>query len=193
MKWATLHRREPAPIESFACHFGPESTCHGFCADLRGNRHVRRVRRRAESARPFPQTAPTSIWTASLSRSSGAERPFDITCAFACFLLSPTSNPERSSIARHQGCSGSPLPDSRFDFHQVRLYSDCALRRRGMSYCRALVVALVLAVPGAAVAKSGYVRPPEPKLVHTTAPVPKISSPALLHRVVHHCGPRRPC
>ena len=46
-----------------------------------------------------------------------------------------------------------------------------------MSNCRVLVVALVLAVPGVALAKSGYVRPPEPKLVRT-ASMPKISSPA---------------
>ena len=61
-----------------------------------------------------------------------------------------------------------------------------------MSNCRVLVLALVLLVPGMALAKSGYVRPPEPKLVHT-ASMPKISSPALPHRVVRHCRPRHPC
>ena len=61
-----------------------------------------------------------------------------------------------------------------------------------MSNCRVLVVALVLLVPGMALAKSGYVRPPEPKLVHT-ASMPKISSPALPHRVARHCRPGHPC
>ena len=59
-----------------------------------------------------------------------------------------------------------------------------------MSNCKVLVVALVLVVPGLALAKSGYVRPPEPKLVRSAS---MISSPVLPHRVVRHCRPRHPC
>ena len=158
------------------------------------NRHVRRVRRRAGSRQDRSRKRPRPRF--GLRACQEAQAPS---------VLSILPSPSRVSCSRLLRIRGAALslairdaPGRHYRIPDlIFIKSACMLIVRlgggAMSYRRALVVALVLAVPGAALAKSGYVRPPEPKLVHTTAPMPKISSPALLHRVVHHCGPRRPC
>ena len=136
-------------------------------------------RRRAETARPANSPRPRF----GIRACQALMRAFDEPCP-------PEDRADNPSLA----ITDAPgrqyrIPD--LIFNPITCILIVRLGGGVMSNCRALVVALVLVVPGVALAKSGYVRPPEPKLVH--ASMPNISSSVQPHRVVHHCRPRHPC